>query len=174
MDWIDMIRSPHLLKRKKGQALAEMVLSIPVLFIFAAAIFQFALLFLSYVQFEHACGEAAREFAAGLVEKDALGPEIISNLGRFQRFFIQDSLNLSVRQPHSIAVSAVSRVSNIVSRLNNVARSFRSTKNMNFSTSYEGFLWNVDIKFKPPAFFRLLFPAGIDFRTTMETYRYSG
>lgn len=171
MDRFDVTHTLSQLKNQRGQAMAEMVLSIPVLFLFAAAVFQFALLFLSYIQFEHACGEAGREFAAGLVEKDGFGPEIIGNLGSFQLFFVQNSLNITVDQPHSMASSAFSDVSNIVGSLNSAAHTFHLSS---LSAKYEGYFWTVAIKFKPPAFFRLLFPDGIDLKTSMEIYRYAG
>ena len=146
-------------KNHKGQALAEMLISIPVLFLFAAGIIQFAILFLSYVQFEHACGEAARQYSANLIDKDSLGPQIEENLGPLQRYLDLDSLRVTAQGPRSTTGQVLEKV-----------RSFLSA--IPFALKYEGSEWSIDINCRPPFFFAVIFPRGVPFHTVMQVYRY--
>ena len=153
------MRPFKIVKLEKGQALTEMLLSLPILFIFAAGIIQFAILFLSYVQFEHSCGEAARQYCANLINKDSLSPKIYENLGFFQTYFDRQSLTVTTQQPRSTAAAALER-----------AR--KAIQHIPFTVNYEGYEWAVDVKCKPPVFFKVLFPNGVNFHTVMQTYRY--
>ncbi len=148
-----------LFTNNKGQALAEMVLSIPLLFLLIAGIAQFAVLFLCYVQFEHACGEAARQYTARIVEKDSLGPAITDNLGYLGRYFDLASLSVKIQEPGGTADEVLDNVRNAISLIP-------------FTINYDGAEWAVDINARPPFCFRPLFPHGIPFHTVLQVYRY--
>lgn len=150
---------PLFRKNNRGQALAEMVLAIPILFLFVAGISQFAIIFLCYVQFEHACSEAARQYAAHIVEKDSLGPAITDNLGYLSRYFDLHSLTVQIQEPRGTADEALDKITNAVSLIP-------------FSIKYGGYEWAIDIKARPPFCFKPLFPHGIPFHTVMQVYRY--
>jgi Flp pilus assembly protein TadG len=149
------------IKTEKGQALTEMVIALPALCLFAAGIIQFAILFLSYVQFEHACGEAARQYAAGMINKDSIEIKIEDNLGHFRNFFDLYSLTATIQPPQSTPDSVLNDFRNIVSKIP-------------FGLTYDGYEWSVDINCRPPFFFALIFPGGIPFHTVMQVYRYPG
>ena len=147
------------IKKGKGQAIVETLLSIPLLFLFAAGIVQFSILFLSYVQFEHACGEAARQYAAGIVEKTSMEKSILENLGSFRRYFDPQSLTAAIQEPRSKAASALVLVRSAAGIIPGVLR-------------YDGAEWIFKIRCRPPFFFALLFPKGILFETTLQIFRY--
>jgi hypothetical protein len=153
MKTFQKIRNPN------GQALSEMLISLPILFLFGAAILQFAILFLSYIQFEHACGEAARQYVAGIIDQDSLSPQINESLGSFGRFFMPNSIVVTIQEPRSKADAVFDKVRSSISRIP-------------FTINYEGYEWAVDAKCRPPFFFNALFPNGVDFHTVMQAYRY--
>ncbi len=149
------------IKTEKGQALIEMLIALPLLCLFSAGIIQFAILFLSYVQFEHACGEAARQYAAGIIGKDSLEPEIENNLGYFRGYFDLYSLTATIQQPQSAPDRVLNNVRNIVSKIPG-------------GLTYDGYEWSVNINCRPPFFFAAIFTGGIPFHTVMQVYRYPG
>lgn len=151
----------HLSKTKsqRGQAMAEMLICVPILFLLVAGIVQFSILFASRVQFEHSCGEAARQYCAGLIDKDSLGPKIYENLDFFQKYFDPKSLTVTLQQPQSTADSTMDDARNAINFIP-------------FIPNYDGYEWAVDIKCVPPFFLKLLFPSGINFYTVMQVYRY--
>jgi hypothetical protein len=146
---------------QKGQTLAEMVMVIPLLCLFAAGILQFSLLFLSYVQFEHACGEAAREYAAHLTDKNAIGTRITTHLGRWGRYFDQNSLKVTPHNPES----ALGKTAEITRKILTA---------IPLTMSYSEAEWMITIHFRPPYLFAPLFPNGIPFHTVMQVCRYPG
>ncbi len=148
-----------LLRAQRGQALTEMVLAVPLLFLFVAGLIQFAVLFLSYVQFEHACGEAARTFAAGQIDKNALDSKIIENLGSYKKFFDTHSLEVKPQSPRGGFAGLLEKIRGTLSIIP-------------FTLNYSGVEWWIQIKFLPPFLVQTLFPDGIPFRTTMQVYRF--
>lgn len=143
----------------KGQDVAELALCIPLLFFFAAGLIQFTIIFLSYVQFEHACGEAARQYAAGIVEKNAIEPCLLDNLGYFRRFFDPSSLKAQLQKPLSPAANVLENTKRFIGAIP-------------LTLNYDGAEWKVVIRCTPPFFFGPLFPKGIPFETTFQVYRY--
>jgi hypothetical protein len=150
------------LQHPKGQALAEMIVAIPLLFLLAAGMIQFTLLFLSYVQFEHACGEAARQYAAGVINKGSLRPQITQELGDYRRFFDIDSLSVAAVAPASSTAAIAEKTRNAMGNIPMVQWGF----------NYDGAKWKVRVQFKSPFFFKLIFPEGVPFSTTLQVYRY--
>ncbi len=143
----------------RGQALVEIILALPILLLFVAGISQLAVTFLCYVQFEHACGEAARQYAAGTINKDALGSRIANNLGNLSGYFDIGSLDIRIQTPSNNAEKALDKVRHSISYFP-------------FVPHYEGYEWSISIKVHPPFLFKLIFPNGITFRTVMQVYRY--
>jgi hypothetical protein len=156
------MKTIKVLQRPKGQALSEMIVAIPLLFLLAAGMVQFTFLFLSYVQFEHACGEAARQYAAGVINKESLGPQITRELGTHSRYFDIDSLSVTVAAPGTSSASKIEKTRNATENIPMVHWGF----------NYDGAKWKVRVRFKPPFFFKLIFPAGVPFSTTLQVYRY--
>lgn len=151
-----------------GQALAEMVLSIPLLFLMIAGMVQFSLLFLARAQFEHACGEAARQYASGLINNDSLKNEIWDNLGAYQNFFEKNSIQLTSDSPSSPIDRVASRFGRWLSPLSQALR------NVGVDTpfSYGGFKWQVTAKCKISSFFVLIFGQGVVFKTQLAVIRF--
>lgn len=153
------MRASPAFRGRRGQALSEMILSIPLLFLFAAGIFQFGILFLSQVQFEHACGEATRLYAAGLTDKDHLGPRIQENLGAFRSYFDMSTLRVQPQRPRSPAAALADNVQSGLSMIP-------------FVSKIEGCEWSVQVQCKPPFLFSIIFPKGVPFHTTLQVHRY--
>lgn len=149
-------------RHSAGQAMAEMVIAIPLLLLLAAGMVQFAILFLSSVQFEHACGEAGRLYAAGIVNKRSLQPRIVEGLGGYRRFFDLDSLQVSTEFPSSKTASVLQKTHDALTSIPAVQWGF----------DYDGAKWRVSIRCKPPFLFKPLFPEGIPLTTTFQVYRY--
>jgi hypothetical protein len=124
-----------------------------------AGIIQFAILFLSHVQFEHACGEAARQYVAGLADENSLDKRIFENLGRFQSFFDKNSLSVSIQEPRSTAAAILDKTISAI-------------RFIPFIIQYQGHEWSVNIRCRPPFFTKILFPDGIPLHTVMQVYRY--
>ncbi len=148
-------------KGQCGQAMVEMLICIPILFLFLAWIVQFFILFESRVQFEHSCGEAARQYCRGLIDKDSLGPKIYENLGSVQKYFDPQTITVTIQQPSSTADSAIDKVRNAV-------------RFIPFTLNYDGYEWAVDANCAPPFFLKIIFPSGITFHSIMQVYRYPG
>ncbi len=153
------MKTKKISKNQKGQGLAEMIISIPVLFLFAAAIIQFSVLFLSFVQFEHACGEGAREYAAGLCSKTSLAPVVFENLGSFKRFFDPKSIQAALQDPKSNAAGALDKLRGGLGVIP-------------FLVNYDGAEWSISARCRPPFLFHIIFPDGILFHTLQQVYRY--
>lgn len=148
-------------KKQKGQALVEMFISTSVLFLLAAGIVQFSILFLSRVQFEHSCSEAARQYCAGLIDKNSLPSAIYENLGPFQKYFDSESLTVSVRQPRATAGALMDKVRSAIHFIP-------------LTLNYDGAEWVVEIKCVPPFLLKILFSNGVTFHSVMQAYRYEG
>jgi TadE-like protein len=154
-----------------GQALVETLVSIPLLLLFAAGALQFGLMFASYVDFEHACGEAARRYAAGSVEKSSLGPVILENLGPFSGFFDPTSLQTVSGPAPVLPTAARNEVDRQLDSLRSQAAGL-SLPHLFPSFLYETASWDIRIRFQPGLLFARLFKDGVLFHTTMEVYRY--
>lgn len=146
----------------QGQALAEMVVAIPLLLLLAAGMAQFTILFLSYVQFEHACGEAGRSYAAGIVPKEDLKPRIVEGLGRYRRFFDLDSMQVTTKAPSSKTAAVLDKTRNALG----------SIPIVQWASNYDGAKWLVSVRFHPPIFFKFIFPDGVPFTAAFQVYRY--
>ena len=149
-------------RSSKGQALAEMVVAIPLLLLLAAGMVQFTFLFLSYVQFEHACGEAGRSYAAGFIAKGELKPRIAEGLGNYRRFFDLNTMQVTTEVPSSKTAAVFEKTRNALAAISVVQWGF----------NYDGAKWKVSVRFKPPLFFKPIFPDGVPFTTTLQVYRY--
>jgi len=80
---------------KTGQALAEMVLAVPLLFLMAAGTFQFIQVFLARAKLEHACGVVMRQWAAGVRRDSTVEEGIWAALGPDRIRFDRSTLRLT-------------------------------------------------------------------------------
>jgi hypothetical protein len=158
----------HSRKAPSGQALAEMVLATPLLFLMIAGMVQFTLLFLAKVQFEHACGVAARQFASGTVNSGSMQNEIWNNLGGYQIYFEKDSIQLVSGHPSSPIGNFFSRFGRWLSPLTRILRNI----GVDTPFSYGGFKWQVTARCKTFSFFGILFGRGTTFKTQLAVIRF--
>jgi len=149
-----------------GQAVVEMVLALPLLLLMAAGIAQFSQLFLARVQFEHACGEAAREYAAGSIASSSFAREVWNNLGPYRSRFDLDSIQVSLDPP----VAFPSQSGNSIPGLS----MFTSAAHVAFGKAldYEKGKWWVTANCRAIPFFGLLFKDGVPFKTQLAVLRH--
>jgi hypothetical protein len=160
--------NPRAKKASRGQAMVEMILSIPLLFLMIAGMIQFTLLFLAKVQFEHACGVAARQYASGIASDASMKNEIWNNLGGYQVYFDKYSIQLVSEKPSSPIGNFISRFGRWLSPFTRILRNIGADTPF----SYGGFKWQVTAKCKMFSSFGVLFGRGITFRTQLAVIRY--
>jgi hypothetical protein len=156
------------LKDFKGQAMSEMLLGIPILFLFMAGMVQFTLLFLAKIQFEHACGVAAREYSAGLVDHNHLKNEIWENLGNYQSYFEQNNIRVLAGSPSSPIDQVMSRLGGFLTPLTHVLHGIGVDSPFN----YGGYQWEITAHCEITPFFEPLFRQGVNFKTKLAVLRY--
>jgi hypothetical protein len=148
--------------------MTEMLLSIPILFLFIAGMVQFAFLFLAKTQFEHACGEAAREYSAGLIGPDRLKNEIWENLGSYQSYFDQNDIKVLAGTPSSPIEQLMSRLGGFLTPLTHVLRRI----GVDSPFSYGGYKWKITARCEITPLFEPLFRQGVVFDTQLAVLRY--
>jgi Flp pilus assembly protein TadG len=158
------------LQKSRGQAMVEMILVLPILFLLAAGIIQFSQLFLAYVQFEHACGEAAREYAGGMIDNDTFSEEIWNNLGAYQPLFDPAFIQVRVEEPTSPLGSWISNNGGMMDDLTRFTKAAHIPAGSIFD--YEGQKWNVTSSCKVTPFFGVLFENSITFKTQLAVLRH--
>jgi Flp pilus assembly protein TadG len=151
-------------KRAAGQALAETMIVIPLLFLLTAGAVQFTILFQARCAFDKACGEAARQCAAGRVkDPSSIATVIWQDLGSYQSYFTQQSLTLSTQSPPtSIADTVLGHLSFLGSF---------SSQIKSYVFNYSGQTWTITIACMP-SFATLLFPSGIQFQSQISFIKY--
>jgi hypothetical protein len=152
----------HLKKlTSSAQATSEMIIAVPLLLLLAAGAIQFSLIFQAKVQFDHACGEAARQYAAGLLRTDYAFKSVIwANLNPRQNYFIRDSIDVSVAKTSAYRDKLLSGSGQFLKPV---------TKSV---MDYDGEKWTVIIRSNPPPFFGLIFPKGVPFSSTLAVLRH--
>jgi hypothetical protein len=156
------------LNDSKGQAMPEMLLSIPLLFLFMAGMVQFTFLFLAKTQFEHACGQAAREYSAGLIGPDHLKKNIWENLGNYQSDFDQNEIVILTGSPSSPVDRLMSHFGGFLTPLSHVLRDI----GVDSPFSYGGYEWEITARCEITPFFEPLFSHGVVFKTQLAVLRY--
>lgn len=154
----------------QAQAMVEMLVALPALLLLAAAAVQFSILFLAKVQFEHACGEAARKYSAGLLTESSLPSGIWNSLGQTQSAVLQGSIHLS-QVPKDVSFF---EKTGLPSGSKGILRSIGETIRIPMTTllDYGGGTWTAEALLKPPPFFRLLFANGVPIRTQFAILRH--
>jgi len=148
----------------KGQALTEMVLAIPLLFLMTAGMIQFSLFFLAKTTFEHACGQAARNFAAGNLDTDSFSSQIWENLAADQRLFNHSSLVVTQTSAQSlIANSFLNQTGSLGSFISKIKDSL---------LNYNGYKWIISIQYNSLPLFGIIFPNGIAVKTELAVLKY--
>ena len=161
-----MIKTNKFHLNPNGQALTEMLLVIPMLFLMTAGMVQFAFLFMAKTSFEHACGQAARDYAGQKIDPTIFSDDIWRNLGTEQRFFNKETL-LAVPSPTSslVAQTFLGNIDILGPLISKIKSSL---------LNYSGKKWTVVIFFKSAPFFGVVFPAGIPFQTELAILKYPG
>jgi Flp pilus assembly protein TadG len=159
-----------------GQALTEMLLVIPLLFLLAAGAVQFTILFQARNAFDQACGETAREYSANqLKDSTSITKAIWNNLGLYQSFFREQSLELTTRDSNptllgTIIKSADKFIGRFVS-----AVTFFSPYAGSLTPpyiNYTGQSWIVTINCTPPSLVAVLFPSGVPLQAQLTVLKY--
>ncbi len=153
-------------RAERGQAMVEMLLSLSLLFLMTAGMIQFFFLFTAKTSFDHACGQAARRYAAGTLDSPDLAGAIWAQLGPDQRYFDRATLK--------VVPSATSSL---------IGRSFLNAagpldpfvaKIKSFFWGYSGQRWVVGVNYKAAPLGGLLFPGGVPFQTELAALKYPG
>lgn len=142
-----------------------MVLVIPLLTLMVAAVLQLTLLFQARVAFDKACGDVAREYAAGTVnDQNAFSDEFWIRLGPYQKYFIRNSLSVNAQNPKP------SLIDNILQKFDSygpIAQKLRS-----FIINYDGKAWTITINYTLPFSPSFILPNGISFQNQVTILRY--
>jgi|SRR5665213_47591 len=153
------------LLKPTGQALVEMLLVIPLLFLLAAGAIQFTILFQARSAFDKACGEAARQYAANqLKDSSAITDSIWNDMGFYQSYFNKQSLNISTQAPQA---SIADTFFNALDALGPLATEIKS-----YLISYTGQTWIVTICCTSPSLVAVIFPSGIPFQSQLTVLKY--
>jgi Flp pilus assembly protein TadG len=155
------MKSITFLTQEKGQAMAEMLLCIPLLMLLAAGMVQFSLLFLSKVHFEYACGETARAFNLGQISSEGFADSVWDQLQPYQKLFDKNSIQISVGESQSVLGGDETAQLSLLSRY--VQGSI---------FNYGGQEWTVTIHCKVTPLFGVLFPNGVPFSTQLAVLRH--
>ncbi len=151
--------------KQTGQALVEMLLVIPLLFLITAGAIQFTMLFQARNAFDKACGEAARQYAANQVkDSSAIAEAIWKDMGFYQSYFNQQSLSISVQAPQATIANTFL---NAIGSLGPLAAKIKS-----YLINYTGQSWTVTIYCTPPSLITIIFPNGISFQNKLTILKY--
>ena len=153
-------------RNEKGQALAEMMLALPLLLLLAAGTVQLSLLISAKTSFEHACGQAARQYAAGASSPFDFTQAIWTALGPDQRFFEQTTLRIIPSPTSSVAGQSFLDNAGFLGGFISKVKSFL--------LNYSGQKWVVVINYKTKPLFSALFSQDIPFQTELGVLKYPG
>ncbi len=144
--------------------MTEFLIVIPLLLLMAAGMVQFYLLLTARSSFEHACGTAARYYAAGEIDPEDFEGEAWDDLGDDQRFFIPGTLHVF---PLAGAPSSASLFTNRMSVFGPLL-----SKLKDYAFNYTGRKWVVTIQYRGTPFFGYLFYNGLCLQTQLAVLRY--
>src|SRR5579885_1214996 len=144
-------------KSERGQAMVEVLLSLSLLFLMTAGMIQFFFLFTAKTSFEHACGQAARRYAAGALDSPDLAGAIWDQLGPDRRYFDRATLKVVPSATGSLIgrsfLDATGPLNPYVAKIKT------------FFLGYSGRRWVVGVRYKAAPMGSLLFPEGVPFQT---------
>ncbi len=153
------------IQSEKGQALTEMLIVIPLLFLMVAGMTQFSILFLARSAFEQSCGQAARKYAAGrLNNSNSFSDEVWANLENYQSYFRRETLVVVPAPTQSLVANSFLNNTGFLGPL------ISKIKSSLFN--YSGQKWIVTIRYNSIPLFGTLFPAGIPFQTELAVLKY--
>jgi Flp pilus assembly protein TadG len=157
--------APKNYSKPTGQALVEMLLVIPLLFLLTASAIQFTMLFQARNAFDKACGEAARQYAANqLNDSSAITDAIWKDIGFYQSYFNKQSLSISTQAPQTTIANTFF---NAIDSLGPLAAKIKS-----YLINYTGQAWTVTIYCTPPSLAAVIFPNGIPFQSQLTVLKY--
>ncbi len=151
-------------EKNNGQGMTEFLIVIPLLLLMAAGMVQFYLLFAARSSFEHACGTAARYYAAGEIEPKDFASEAWDDLGDDQHFFIPGTLR-------AFPIAATSSLTSLFTNRMNIFGPLLS-KLKDYALNYTGQKWLVSIQYRGSPFFGYLFHNGLCLETQLAVMRY--
>jgi hypothetical protein len=149
------------LKSEKGQAIAEFLLSVPLLMLLAAGMIQFGMLLLAKIHFDYACGESARSFALHQISSDEFTGNLWDRLSPYQSVFEKGSIQISTESAQSFLGGYPSQKLDFLNQY---------VKGSIFD--YGGPVWIVTINCKLVPLFGVFFPTGIPFQTQLAVLRH--
>jgi len=165
-----MNRSSKISRAWSGQAMAEMLLALPFILLMAGGTIHFTLLFLAKVQFEHACGEAARKYASGMLAPEGFPEAVGQGLDPFKGFFVPGSITV-----HDLLQNTYPNIGKKASP-EEALRKVRPPRTAypSFSTplDYGGWHWKVKAKVLIPCSFPFLFQEGLTLSTELSILRH--
>lgn len=152
-----------------GQAMAETLLALPLVLLMAGGTVHFTFLFLAKVQFEHACGEAARKYAAGTLDPKRFPEGIFQGLGPFKGLFPPNSItvhDLDKEDPAPVKKTSPEEDLRKVRLPKDAHPTFPAP------LDYGGGLWKVEARVMTPRFFLPLFRDGLVLSTKFSVLRH--
>lgn len=161
------MRPPY--RNPDGQAALEMLLALPLLLLLAAGLFQTALLFLNDIQFENACGQAAREWADGGLADGKIADAVWDDLGPYQKYFQQGSIQVQ-SQPIQPKGTVDSIVQACRQGLTDIPVLGQCVQGVLFN--YTQGSWRITAKFRSRPLLGLLFPDGIPLTSSVCIIRH--
>jgi Flp pilus assembly protein TadG len=151
--------------KHNGQALIEMLLVIPLLFLLTAGAIQFTMLFQARSAFDKACGEAARQYAANkLKDSSSITNAIWNDMGFYQSYFNKQSLDISTQVPQATIADTFFNAIDVLGPL--------ASKIKSYLINYAGQSWTITIYCTPPSLITVIFPNGIPFQSQLTVLKY--
>jgi hypothetical protein len=155
---------------RAGQAMVEALLSLPLILLMAGGIVHFTFLFLAKVQFEHACGEVARKYAAGTLDPERFPEGIFRGLGPFKDLFLSSSITV-----HDLGKGidpVPGKKPSPEESLRKVHPPKSSRRLFPMPLDYGGGLWKAEARITTPRFFLPFFRDGLVLSTEFSVLRH--
>jgi hypothetical protein len=131
--------------------MAETLIILPLLLLLSAGAFQFSLAFLAKVRFEHACGEAAREYAAGLLQEKEITKGVIDRLGAWASFFVPGSIHARAQSAGSRGLPSPPNGPGPLGRSGPIRQGIQAP--IPLLMDYKGQSWQVQARIRPNLLF---------------------
>jgi Flp pilus assembly protein TadG len=157
------------MRNRKGQALTETILIIPLLALLIFGLVQFAVFFSAKSAFEFACGQMARQYACGRISEGVDLSDLIWNaLGSYQRFFNAGSLQISA-SPFTSQIGTP--FLSTAALMPGSASSFLS-KAQGALLNYSGQTWVITLQYSGLPFSHFFMPNGVRIQTQLAVLKY--
>lgn len=155
------MKRSNLFRDHRGQALNEMLIVIPLLMILATGLSQLTIMVQEKIEFENACGRAARQFALGQFSSSDIGNTVWVDLGPAQKYFEKDSINIYTQQPKTLFGGDLQAKFGFLGGLAKDGL-----------VNYGGADWTIAIRYRAIPLLGALFPNGVLFQTHLAVLRH--